>query len=71
MSGGVHVVGVAGVGMSALAQALMWGGGRVSGSDRFLDQGRDLPIFGVLRAAGGELVAQDGSGVGADTRMVV
>lgn len=71
MSGGVHVVGVAGVGMSALAQALMWGGGRVSGSDRFLDQGRDLPIFGVLRAAGVELVAQDGSGVGADTRMVV
>ena len=30
-----------------------------------------MPIFGVLRAAGVELVAQDGSGVGADTRMVV
>ena len=71
MSGRVHVVGVAGVGMSALAQALKWTHPRVSGSDRFLDQGRELPVCGVLRAAGVELVAQDGSGVGADTGMVV
>lgn len=56
----VHVAGVAGVGMSALAQALVWTGARVTGSDRFLDRGDDLEIFGQLREAGVELVPQDG-----------
>ena len=61
MSLHVHVSGVAGVGMSALAQALVWSGARVTGSDRFLDRGDDLEIFGQLREAGVELVPQDGS----------
>ena len=58
-----HVAGVGGVGMSALAQALRWSGGRVTGSDRFLDNGVDVPVFSTLRADGVELVAQDGSGI--------
>ena len=71
MGGHVHVAGVAGVGMSALAQALAWRHGRVTGSDRHWDRGAKLPIFGALRAAGVEMVAQDGGAVGADTEAVV
>ena len=71
MGGHIHVAGVAGVGMSALAQALRWTHDRVTGSDRFLDQGQDLPVFGALRAAGIELVPQDGSAVSARTAAVV
>lgn len=71
MGGHVHVAGVAGVGMSALAQALRWTHDRVTGSDRFFDQGQDLPIFGALRAAGIELTKQDGAAVDARTEAVV
>lgn len=63
----VHVAGVAGVGMSALAQALLDAGYRVSGSDRYIDQGQDLEILQTLRLAGVELVPQDGSGIKDDT----
>ena len=67
-----HLVGVAGVGMSALAQALLNAGYAVSGSDRFLDQGRDdLGVLNTLRRAGAQLFPQDGSGVTAQTRAVV
>lgn len=59
----VHVAGVAGVGMSALAQALLDAGYRVSGSDRYIDQGQDLEILQTLRLAGVELVPQDGRGI--------
>lgn len=58
-----HVAGVGGVGMSALAQALRWTGGRVTGSDRFLDRGTELPVFATLRAAGVELVPQNSVGI--------
>jgi UDP-N-acetylmuramate--alanine ligase len=71
MGGHVHVAGVAGVGMSALAQALRWSYARVTGSDRFFDQGQDLPTFGALRAAGVEFVPQDGSIMAAGPEAVV
>ena len=71
MGGHVHVAGAAGVGMSALAQALRWTHGRVTGSDRFFDQGQELPVFGALRAAGIEWTKQDGSAVDARTEAVV
>ncbi len=71
MGGHVHVAGVAGVGMSALAQALAWTHGRVTGSDRYFDQGVSLPVFDALRAGGVELVQQDGSAVDARTEAVV
>lgn len=63
----VHVAGVAGVGMSALAQALLDAGYRVSGSDRYIDQGQDLEILQTLRRAGVQLLSQDGSGIKEDT----
>jgi UDP-N-acetylmuramate--alanine ligase len=71
MGGHIHVAGVAGVGMSALAQALTWTHKRVTGSDRHFDQGHSLPIFDALRAGGVELVKQDGSAVDARTEVVV
>jgi UDP-N-acetylmuramate--alanine ligase len=64
-------VGVAGVGMSAVAQVLAARGLRVTGSDRFHDRGRQADVVRCLRAAGIELVPQDGSGVCASTREVV
>lgn len=66
----VHVVGVAGVGMSALAQALLDAGYRVSGSDRHLDQGQDVDILDTLRLAGVSLHHQDGSGIHEQTVLV-
>ena len=58
-----HLVGIAGVGMSALAQVLLAQGCRVSGSDRYLDTGRPMDVLDKLRAAGVILAPQDGSGV--------
>ena len=74
-----HLVGLAGVGMSALAQVLLAQGCRVSGSDRYLDAGRSLDhansvvnVLDKLRVAGVQLRSQDGSGVTADlTGLVV
>lgn len=70
-SGPIHVVGVAGVGMSALAQALAWTHPTVSGSDRHLDGGRRLPELDALEAAGIALTPQDGSAVRPGTEAVV
>lgn len=69
--GTYHLVGVAGVGMNALAQALKGFGHAVSGSDRYADQGQDLAVIGKLRQAGVCFVPQDGSGVAAGTTAVV
>ncbi|MFH1970010.1 MAG: Mur ligase domain-containing protein [Verrucomicrobiota bacterium] len=67
-----HLVGLAGVGMSALAQVLLAQGYRVSGSDRFLDAGRSLDVLEKLRSAGVQLRFQDGNGVTAGlTGLVV
>lgn len=66
-----HLIGVAGVGMSALAQALADCGAGVSGSDRFLDHGEALEIFSRLRRAGVDLHAQDGSGLSGRVSAVV
>ena len=66
----VHIAGVAGVGMNPLAQALAACGCAVTGSDRFLDQGSELPVLRQLRAAGIGLLPQDGSGVTAETALL-
>lgn len=57
--------------MSALAQALSWSYSRVTGSDRYFDQGLSLPIFDALRAGGVELVRQDGAALDSRTEAVV
>ncbi len=67
----VHVTGVAGVGMSAVAQAALGAGLAVSGSDRYYDSGEDLSILGQLARAGVMLFPQDGSGVRAGADAVV
>lgn len=66
-----HLVGVAGVGMNPLAQALLAAGWLVSGSDRYLDSGQDLAVLPKLQRAGVRLVPQDGSGVTPQTQAVV
>jgi UDP-N-acetylmuramate--alanine ligase len=63
----VHVVGLGGVGMSAVAQALRCRGYAVSGSDR----NPDLPVLTALQAQGIALHPQDGVGVTASTGAVV
>lgn len=66
-----HLCGVAGVGMSALAEVLVRRGHTVSGSDRFFDQGAQAEIAAILRAQGVRLLPEDGSGVRPDLRALV
>ena len=55
--------GIGGSGMTPLALLIQARGGRVEGSDRALDQGRNLARFDFLRARGVLLHPQDGSGI--------
>lgn len=66
-----HLVGIAGTGMSALAEAMLDAGRAVTGSDRFLDRGAAVPALDALRGRGVTLFPQDGSGVGPGTAAVV
>ncbi len=67
----IHIVGVGGVGMSAIAQALLDTGEKVSGSDRLFDGGGSSSVLACLARQGVELFPQDGSGIDATTRRVV
>jgi UDP-N-acetylmuramate--alanine ligase len=49
--------------MTPLALIVQAGGGRVEGSDRALDQGRNTERFDFLRSQGVLLHPQDGSGI--------
>jgi|SoiMethySBSTD1v2_1073268.scaffolds.fasta_scaffold369712_1 UDP-N-acetylmuramate--alanine ligase len=55
--------GIGGSGMTPLALIIQARGGRVEGSDRALDQGRNSARFDFLRARGMLLHPQDGSGI--------
>src|SRR6478672_8368708 len=55
--------GIGGSGMTPLALIIQARGGRVEGSDRALDQGRNFEKFDFLRARGVLLHPQDGSGI--------
>jgi UDP-N-acetylmuramate--alanine ligase len=55
--------GIGGSGMTPLALIIQAGGGRVEGSDRAFDQGRNSERFDFLRARGMLLHPQDGSGI--------
>lgn len=59
----VHYVGVAGSGVSALAQYRVQGGGAASGSDRAFDGGSAEEVRRTLEGRGVSLHLQDGSGV--------
>ena len=71
MSDVVHVSGIGGVGMSALAQALLDQGVTVTGSDRLLDTGDMTEPLACLAAQGVKLYPQDGSGITPQTERLV
>ncbi len=61
----LHFAGVAGSGMSALAQFHAFGGGLATGSDRSFDNGQRQDIRKKLEGLGIIIVPQDGSFIGA------
>ena len=63
--------GIGGSGMTPLALIIQARGGRVEGSDRALDQGRNAERFDFLRARGILLHPQDGSGVRRHDQILV
>jgi UDP-N-acetylmuramate--alanine ligase len=63
--------GVGGSGMTPLALIIQASGGRVEGSDRALDQGRNAERFDFLRARGVLLHPQDGSGLTRASQILV
>jgi len=67
----VHISGIGGVGMSALAQALLDCGYTVTGSDRLLDAGDLTGPLACLKKQGVALYPQDGQGVTEATRRLV
>jgi UDP-N-acetylmuramate--alanine ligase len=63
--------GVGGSGMTPLALIIQARGGRVEGSDRALDQGRNAERFDFLRGRGVLLHPQDGSGIRRNGQILV
>ncbi|MCM8538383.1 MAG: Mur ligase domain-containing protein [Lentisphaeraceae bacterium] len=59
----LHLVGIGGIGMSALAQFFVTLGYTVSGSDRDLETPAQVKLFDKLRSQGMTIFLQDGSGV--------
>ncbi|MEP7257743.1 MAG: Mur ligase domain-containing protein [Flavitalea sp.] len=64
-------VGIAGVGMSAIAQYLQGTGLEVSGSDRFFNDGKAGDIKAKLEAEGIQCFLQNGEGIISSTDLVV
>ena len=64
-------IGVAGAGMSAIAQYLQGIGKRVAGSDRFFREGEENEMQTRLEAAGITCYVQDGSGITDATDLIV
>src|SRR4051812_6368431 len=67
----VFFIGIAGAGMSAIAQYLAGIGKDVSGSDRFFEPGQYNETQDKLEAAGIRCFVQDGQGIHEDTGLVV
>jgi UDP-N-acetylmuramate--alanine ligase len=69
--GRLHFAGVAGSGMSALAQFMVMKGGRASGSDRSFDRGQRPEARAQLETLGVAIHPQDGSGLEGDCAALV
>ncbi len=69
--GRLHFAGLAGSGMSALAQFVAMKGGRASGSDRAFDRDQQGETRRKLEALGIQLYPQDGSGLRGDCSALV
>src|SRR6476659_11053845 len=67
----VFFIGVAGTGMSAIAQYLAGTGKKVSGSDRYFKQGEYNETKEKLEAEGIECFLQDGTGITNETDLIV
>ncbi len=67
----VYFIGVAGAGMSAIAQYLAGIDKKVSGSDRYFKEGEFNDTKAKLEAAGISCFLQDGSGITPETDLVV
>jgi UDP-N-acetylmuramate-alanine ligase len=67
----VYFTGVAGTGMSGLAQFQVMCGGFATGSDRAIDRGTASDIAEKLTSAGVKVVPQDGKGLTKDFDLVV
>src|SRR5882672_12124823 len=67
----VFFIGVAGTGMSAIAQYLAGLGKAVAGSDRYFKPGEYNETKEKLEAAGIRCFVQDGQGITAQTGLVV
>lgn len=59
----LHFSGIGGAGMNPLARLAAVRGHRVQGSDRDFDRGRNAAVADLLRAAGIQLLPQDGSAI--------
>ncbi len=70
-AGRFHYAGLAGSGMSALAQYQVMTGGVASGSDRAFDRGERQELRAQLEGLGIAVMPQDGSGVGPDCAALV
>jgi UDP-N-acetylmuramate--alanine ligase len=66
-----HYAGLAGSGMSGLAQFQVMTGGHASGSDRAFDHGERASLRAQLESLGIKVVPQDGSGLGPDCAALV
>jgi UDP-N-acetylmuramate-alanine ligase/lipoprotein-anchoring transpeptidase ErfK/SrfK len=69
--GRFHYAGLAGSGMSALAQFQVMSGGSASGSDRSFDRGERSAARAQLEALGIAVTPQDGRGIGNDCAALV
>jgi hypothetical protein len=69
--GRFHYAGLAGSGMSGLAQFQAMTGGHASGSDRAFDHGERASLRAQLESLGIKVVPQDGSGLGPDCAALV
>jgi len=67
----IFFIGIAGAGMSAIAQYLKGIGKEVSGSDRYFTADNQNDVRNKLEAEGIKCFVQDGSGIGHDTDLVV
>ena len=64
-------VGIAGAGMSAIAQYLQGTGVQVAGSDRFFNEGKAGDIKAKLEADGIRCFPQNGEGINSATDLIV
>jgi UDP-N-acetylmuramate--alanine ligase len=67
----IHFIGVAGTGMSALAQYLAGSGKTISGSDRYFIPNAFNDTKEKLEAEGIACFLQDGSGINAATQLII